>query len=165
MASIKAKQQLPKPATQNKPATSNKTGKPITPVPIAQAPRVHFSMKMKLAFLLGIISFIIYANTLWNGYALDDIMVIHDNVFIKNGISAIPKILLTPYHWGSFTSPNDLYRPLSILTFAIEYQFFGNNPGPSHFLNIFFYAGCVILLFFVSESAFRIQENGYRIYG
>ena len=31
---------------------------------------------------------------------------------------------------------NDLYRPLSLAMFAVEYQIFEANPAPFHFINI-----------------------------
>ena len=54
-----------------------------------------------IALLLGIISFIAYANTLPNGYALDDATSIQQNALVKKGTSAIPEILSTPYHHGN----------------------------------------------------------------
>ena len=77
-------------------------------------------MIRKLALALGLIAMIIYANTLSNGYALDDYTVIKENTIVVKGISAIPEILSTPYHYGYIPSSNDLYRPLALVMFAIE---------------------------------------------
>ena len=107
----------------------------------------------KYVLLLGIVSFFAYANTLQNGYALDDLAVIEQNAFVRQGITAVPEILSTPFHYGNFRATengpaiDDLYRPLSLATFAIEYQVWGENPAPAHFVNIMLYVGCVIVFF------------------
>lgn len=106
-----------------------------------------------LSVLLAIIAFGIYANTLQNGYVLDDGMVLQDNVFIKRGIPGIPDILTTLRLKGvELTAANDFYRPLSMVMFAIEVQFFGMNPVAGHFFNILTFIGCVLLLFFFLDK-------------
>ena len=111
------------------------------------APESKFNLNQKLALLLGIIAFLVYANTLQNGFAYDDLSAITKNTIVAKGISGIPEILSTPYRHGYWIVPNDTYRPLSLVLFATEYQFFGKNPAPGHFVNILLYAVCVILLF------------------
>lgn len=115
----------------------------------------------KTALFLGIVAFCMYANTLQNGYALDDESAIHKNAVVRQGIKAIPQILSTPYHYGNFRvrengpSIDDLYRPLSLVMFAIEFQLWGENPAGGHFINILLYAGCVMLLFLFLHYLFR----------
>jgi len=115
-----------------------------------------------IALLLGIIAFVAYANTLPNGYALDDSTSIQQNAQVKKGISAIPDILATPYHHGNFmikdgAPQNDLYRPLSLVLFAIEYQLFPDSPLVGHLGNVLLFAGCVMLLFLFLYHLFRQQ--------
>ncbi len=118
-----------------------------------------FSMNLKFALLLGLISCIVYANTLNNGYTLDDCAAIRDNAFVKKGITSIPKLLFTPYHRGSFATSNDLYRPLSLVMFAVEYQLFGYNPAPGHFFNILLFVCSVILLFLFLDQLFERKKT------
>ena len=119
---------------------------------------------LRLAILLGIIAFCLYANTLNNDYALDDLATIQKNALVRKGISAIPEILSTPYHYGNFRiAPNgkaidDLYRPLSLVMFAVEFQLFGENPMPGHLVNIILYAACVMLLFLFLHRLFREKK-------
>ena len=119
----------------------------------------RFSLNFILALLLGLISFALYANTLKNGYVLDDNNVITENSIVTKGIPAIPEILSTPYRRGYWFASNDLYRPLSLVMFAAEYQFFGKNPMPGHFINILLFAGCVILLFFFLDNLFQRKQT------
>ena len=114
----------------------------------------------KYSLFLGIITFCIYVNTLQNGYVLDDAAAIIDNKLVGQGISAIPEILLTPYHNGDIDkifvyTGNDLYRPLSLVTFAVEYQLFKNSALPGHLINVLLYIGCVILFFLFLYHLFR----------
>ncbi len=116
--------------------------------------------------LLILVSFALYANTIGHGYVLDDSIVITQNNFTRQGFSGIPDILAN----DSFTGWHGLkknviaggrYRPLSLISFAIEYQFFGENPHVSHFFNILFYALTGILIFILftklisNESSLR----------
>ncbi len=104
--------------------------------------------------LLFVFTFIIYGNTLWNDYALDDGIVITQNHFVQNGIAGIADILTHDSFSGWQKDANSdvaggRYRPLSLVSFAIEHSIFGNNPGASHFINMLLYAllGMVIFIF------------------
>jgi tetratricopeptide (TPR) repeat protein len=101
--------------------------------------------------------FVLYGNTLKNDYALDDAIVITQNEFTKQGIQGIPSILSTDSFVGFFGKDKKLvaggrYRPLSLVSFALEYHFFGKNPFISHLLNIIFYAILVFLIYWVISN-------------
>ncbi len=126
---------------------------------LASSNTEKFSLKWKLALLLAVISFIVYANTLSNGFVYDDQSAITKNTIVAKGISAIPEILATPYRNGYWIVPNDTYRPLSLVLFAIEYQFLGKNPAGYHFVTILLYAACVVLLFLFFDSLFSRRKT------
>lgn len=111
------------------------------------------SVKM-LCILLGIVSFVLYANTMMNGYVMDDVIVLKENTMVMQGIKGIPELLATPHMRGYLVIPNDLYRPLSLVMFAIEYTFFGQSPTGYHFMNVLWFAGCVIALFIFLNKFF-----------
>ena len=155
MANKKNKNAVPKQAPQpNRPAPQVKAAASKTAVA-----GKSMSLTLKLAILLGIISFLVYANTLKNGYVLDDSSAIFENTIVQKGTSGIGELLSTPYRRGFYITENDLYRPLSLVTLAIEYQFFGLNPMPNHFVNILVFAGCVILLFFFLDQFFERKKT------
>lgn len=64
---------------------------------------------------------------------------------VEGGISAIPEIFAS--HFVINSKQNYAYRPVTTSSFAIEYQFFGQNPTASHFFNILLYALSIIVLF------------------
>jgi len=100
------------------------------------------------------LTFGLYGNTLLNEYALDDSIVILQNEFTKKGFRGIDDIFKYDTFTGFFGVQKNLvaggrYRPLSLLTFAIEYQLFGQNPFISHLINILLYALTGILIFLI----------------
>jgi len=106
-----------------------------------------FSIESKLAIALSLFCFILYANTISNGYAMDDIEILQNNSFVLKGLQGIPEILSTPHLRGFMIAPNETYRPLSLVMFAVEYQFWGANPSVNHFFNIVVYILGVLSLF------------------
>ena len=110
----------------------------------------------QLAWVLGIVSLLLYVNTITNGFVMDDLAVVRQNTYVNKGISAIPKILTTPYLKGfkraaDTAASNDLYRPLSLVMFAAEHQASGESAALHHLINILVFAGCVILLFLILD--------------
>jgi Tfp pilus assembly protein PilF len=85
---------------------------------------------------------------------LDDFGALADNWVIKKGISGIPIILTTSYRYGINMLTDNLYRPLSQVMFAIEWQMVPKNPMIHHFFNVFFYALSCWLLFVVLRKYF-----------
>ena len=128
---------------------------PATKPPVqntAQAKRAKdakppMSLVMKLCIVLAIVSCLVNGNTFQNGYVLDDVMVIKENHYVQMGLSGVVELLKTPHLRGHINLATDTYRPLSLVMFAIEYEFFGLNPAAGHFFNILFFAACVVMLF------------------
>ncbi len=110
--------------------------------------RFFYSGERKSQYVFfAVLCLLLYGNTLGNDYVLDDILVLRDNTLVIQGIKAIPRLLATTHMYGYLNIANDLYRPLSLVMFAIEYQFFGPNPAVGHFFNILVFVGCVCLLY------------------
>jgi Tfp pilus assembly protein PilF len=97
--------------------------------------------------LIAAVGFLLYANTLKHGFVLDDVAVIQNNRFVTAGVKGIPDILTTFYWEGYWNSNAGLYRPLSLISFAIEYQLSPANPFIHHLFNVLYYALTCCLLF------------------
>ena len=123
---------------------------------VAAKPAQHFfKPNWWLAGVCAVIGFAIYANTITNLYALDDVMLIKQNQYIAEGIKGIPKLFsIDVWHFGNVNL--GYYRPLSLVTFAIEYQFFHLNPHVSHLGNVLLYA---LTCFFVCLLLMRVFRN------
>lgn len=142
------------------------------------------------ALLIFVLAFACYANTVKNEFALDDTVVIVKNEYVLEGISGIPDILTKDAYYSYYRqlgTTNQLsggrYRPLSIVSFAIEQQFFGpiakdkvdsvmiagiydmNAPYERHFLKnmhirhffnvVWFALSMITLLYFLRYIVFR----------
>lgn len=88
----------------------------------------------------------LYAGTLRHGYVLDDSSNFTGNAFVQRGFAGIGKILATEHGAGA-GERNFTYRPLVLVTFAVEKALFGNNPAVGHGVNILLYAAACAALF------------------
>lgn len=101
-----------------------------------QNKRLQLLIIIATAILLNI-------NTLHHEYALDDEMVIKKNMLVQKGFSGIIEILRTDAYKSYFTYAGadtlaltgGRYRPLSIVSFAIEQQLFGETLGQEYLDN------------------------------
>lgn len=114
--------------------------------------------------LLLIISAALYLNTLPNDYALDDKMIIYKNAYTQQGFAGIDEILTKDAMAGMFGDESAAvaggrYRPLSMLSFAIEQQLFGGNPHISHFFNLLLYALSILILFRLLRRLFPEKDE------
>lgn len=116
-----------------------KPKKPIRPLQKQQKPAAKpvFKPNIWYAIISAVIGFALYANTIGYEYVLDDAGAI--NEFVKEGFSGIPKIMTTGMWY--FDNVNlGYYRPLSMVTFAIENQFFPEKAYVSHLGNVILYS-------------------------
>ncbi|MBI5542212.1 MAG: tetratricopeptide repeat protein [Bacteroidia bacterium] len=107
-----------------------------------------------MSFTILLLSFIVYANTFKNGYVLDDFSVIKENWVVKRGVESVPTIFKTSYRYGYWSSADDLYRPLSLVMFAAEWQLWPDNPKPGHVINVLLYSLACMLLFLTLRKIF-----------
>ena len=110
------------------------TPAPAMPVQAEAKPLSIYDFKVQ-AWILAILAFVFYFNSFFNEYAHDDGIVIVKNEYVQSGFAGIPKILSRDAYdsyYKQLNTTNQLsggrYRPLSIVTFAIEQQFFGTIP-------------------------------------
>jgi hypothetical protein len=103
--------------------------------------------RIVLGGALSLVAFLLYVSTLNYGFVLDDAPAITRNEIVKQGIQGIPELLKTDYQAGSRIAKGTLYRPLSLVMFAVEWQFFPNDPFPGHLINVLLYAVTAYVLF------------------
>lgn len=114
--------------------------------------------------ILFLFAALLYANTVPNEYALDDKMTIYKNDYTLKGFGGISDILTKDSMAGMFGSDSHTvaggrYRPLSLVSFAIEQEFFGGNPHISHFINLLLYALSVVLLYKLLFRLFKPDKK------
>jgi protein O-mannosyl-transferase len=100
-------------------------------------------------------AFLLYGNTIFNTHGGDDNLVTK-NPAARQGFKAIPQI----FSQGCFSQQGNVdssaasYRPVAKVTYAIEYQLWGDKPGVSHAVNILLYWALSVLLFFILKRLF-----------
>jgi protein O-mannosyl-transferase len=128
--------------------------------PAAISKTAFFQNDRNLGFVLAGIAFLIYARTISFDFTLDDMAVIHQNKFVKDGFNGFGSILSSFYWEGcpSFATANSgIFRPLSLLLFATEWQF---APGSTKFFHLIH-----ILLYVISSyQLFRLLRELFREY-
>lgn len=112
----------------------------------------HEKSSRPIYLLIMLFAFLYYGNTVFNDYCLDDAIVITQNDYTLKGLGGIKDIFSTELFTGFFKVKKDLvaggrYRPLSVATFALEIELFGQNPYISHFINIVLFGLIGILLY------------------
>jgi hypothetical protein len=163
--------------------------------PIAAARPVvaqHWFYRFKVqAAIVALLAIICYANTYNNEIAFDDNIVIVKNEYVLEGFAGIHDLLTRDgydSYYRQFNSANQLsggrYRPLSLVTFAVEQELFGAVPkekvdsllqqqmndqsnGPyqqklmrdmhmRHLFNVLWFAlSVIVLLYFLRYIVFR----------
>lgn len=112
-------------------------------------------------FYIGIFlfAFVLYSNTFQHQWALDDTVVVSDNIHVKQGVKGYGDILTTHSMHGIKLKPEAYqYRPVSLLVFATEWQISPDNPQFHHILNVLWYAVSLVLLFIVLRKMFVKQH-------
>lgn len=122
-----------------------------TPPATARSPLIR-----NLNYILIALATVVYFNSLFNEYALDDYSLILENNQTKQGASAFFDIFRSTYREGYLAGDNSLYRPLSKAMFAIEYGW-TQGPGISHFMNVVLFVLSVVLLFKMLRLYLRDQ--------
>jgi tetratricopeptide (TPR) repeat protein len=97
--------------------------------------------------IIAIAVFLLYSNTLSNGYVLDDFSVIKENNIVNQGTKNLGQIFKTSYRTGYLNVNDGLYRPLSLAMFAVEWTIAPDKPALSHFINLLVYVFCGIIIF------------------
>ena len=136
------------------------------------------------AIILAITGLVFYANTFLHESAFDDRMAITSNEYVQRGISGIPDILTHDAYQsylelrsGSNQLAGGRYRPLSLITFAVEQQFMGvdEDGGTNitdakearigqqmhsrHVINVMLYIlSVIVLLYFFRTVVFKGRE-------
>ncbi|MEO8146238.1 MAG: tetratricopeptide repeat protein [Bacteroidia bacterium] len=112
-----------------------------------KAPSSNNALMLTCSYICAGFAFLLYANTLTHEYAFDDFPTIYGNRITMMGFAGIPTLLRTAF-WYGLDGQNDwLYRPLSMVMFAIEWGLSPNTPALSHWVNVLLHAVTAVVLF------------------
>ncbi len=146
----------PKPKLQPK-------NKPKAKAP-SEANRLAFLKNNSFAIGLFLITFVVFFNGIGNNYALDDEFYTNGgNKLTQKGVHGIKEIFRSHTFFNN-DGTGYSYRPVTVVSFALENQFFGENPHVSHFFNVLLYALTIVLIFTILRKWFVTQGNWFSFF-
>ncbi|NVK64508.1 MAG: tetratricopeptide repeat protein [Flavobacteriales bacterium] len=111
--------------------------------------RTHWSFGLVIVLL----AFIQFSNTLGHDFAWDDKIVIQENDRVQEGFSGIPD--LTKKYNSELRKDQYGYRPITLISFAIDYELSSGQPKLFHFMNVLYFSLLCLVLFFVMQRIFH----------
>lgn len=84
-----------------------------------------------------------YANSLGNGFAFDDGAIIVENDRVREG--RVAELIGSPY-WPEAREGTGLYRPLSVASYAVEWELWDGRPLGFHAVNVAAHAAVSLLV-------------------
>ncbi len=108
---------------------------------------LHIS-NFNFSLFLFFICFIAYFNALRSGFIFDDQHLIINNLYIKQ-INFFPRIFNVGFLHFAAAQPIVYYRPIPILTYALEYNIWKLIPFGYHLTNIILHAFNSYLVYYL----------------
>jgi protein O-mannosyl-transferase len=116
----------------------------------AAGPRLDWRAPLLVfAFAFGL-----YAGTIGNSYTADDAIFTTGNRFVQQGVAGIPHLFARGSMAGFDNTDVGLYRPLVLVSFAVEIALVGNDPHVHHLVNVLLFAITAVLLLVLLRRMF-----------
>ncbi len=137
------------------------------PNAVVQNPKAARNLKISLGLIIAAFAFILYSQSISFDYTMDDPFVLKSNSITTQGLKAIPTLLKTDRLYGYFHQAiTPEYRPMPMILYAIEWQFFPDSPHAFHFANVLLFAITCGLLFLMLCLLFQnagrdLQSRSY----
>ena len=106
------------------------------------------------AALVFVVSFLAYANSIWNGFVYDDVTIILENLWIRDPEN-IPAFFTTEIWAFSGQTQSNFYRPIPLLISTLVYHLFTLNPMGYHLTYVLLNSVASVLFLFVSHELFK----------
>jgi len=115
-----------------------------TPVDSTSPPAPFFRRHAALvvAVLVAVLACAVYANALRNGYAIDDEYIVFRNPTVHDFRHNLHQLLLGSY-WPNSV---ELYRPVTIFAFALNWELTGSSAAWMHAVNALLHALATVLV-------------------
>ncbi len=109
----------------------------------------------RAAGLVFLVAVAVYLNSLAGEFVFDDTSVIQSNPQIRSlGWTNLTQIFGSHY-WQTVAGQGGLYRPVVILSYALNYAAGGLDPWGYHLVNVVLHALAAVLVYAVIEELFR----------
>lgn len=119
--------------------------RPAAPVTLAAITLSSDSRLRRLApWLVAAVACAVYANALANGFALDDRVIVAQNPNVHH-LAAFGDAWVSAY-WPNLPFQVGLYRPLTIVSYMLEWALWHGSPVGFHLVNVLVHAAVSALL-------------------
>ena len=128
----------------------------ITKQPVQAAmPKIKAPGDKWLVMLLIAVALLANVATLRYDYTLDDPYFTKDNPLVREGVASIPQFFTHAAYYGVFKNHDASYRPLMLISFAVEKTLFDFNPVVSHLINLILLALQIFCLYKLLRRVFN----------
>jgi tetratricopeptide (TPR) repeat protein len=129
------------------------TVKKVAPSPLI--PEVSAKIRLGMALSLVLVGFLLYGKTLHAPFVLDDVHKIQTNPDIRiERLSEVFSRLVYPYAENPSFVRNDPSRPVTFLTYTLNYYLGKLDPFGYRLMNLLGHVGVGILLFWLTRRLF-----------
>ena len=105
----------------------------------------HLLSLRSAALVTGALATLVYANSLENDFAYDDLHIIHENPGIHS-LQTLPGALTEPYWPGRFGRELGLWRPTTTAFLGLQYALSGENATLYHVINVLAHGAVSVLV-------------------
>jgi hypothetical protein len=133
-------------ANQKKKTTNRNKGAKPTQQRISKKDAKSSNKNLLIPIIIFIFSFCMYANSIKNNYAFDDDVICQKNAYVQSGLHNVKEIFTKGYTYAFNGMNTDTYRPMTLLSTALEVSLYGNKPHRHHLINVLLFSlSCVVL--------------------
>lgn len=100
-------------------------------------------LALLVASVVAVVAVAVFANSLANGFAYDDDFIIKNRELV-HGLERIGTLLVSPYWPEGFIG--GLYRPVTLLTYALDWEVWNGAPFGFHLVNVLLHAAVSVLV-------------------
>jgi len=108
------------------------------------------------ALCAGLLAAAVYANSLWNRFAFDDVLIIVENEGIHS-LRTLPAALTVPYWPDAYGRELGLWRPVTTGAFGLLHALGGGSALPFHLVNVLAHAAAAGLVVLVAGALMPVS--------
>lgn len=112
-----------------------------------------FSKKVIFNIIIALYALILFSNTADHDYCWDDKIVITENDRVKKGLTDVDELFVK--YKSDLRQDKYGYRPITLLTFALDNEISELDPSVSHRANIFYFMILCLVLFHALQVIFQ----------
>ena len=111
---------------------------------------IHFASPLRdrraATVVVGVVAGLVFANSLANGFAYDDVVVVANNPGIQSLATLPAAVFKAPYWPGTAGGESGLWRPVTTALLGLEYVVGGGSPLMFHTMNVVAHIAASVLV-------------------